>query len=146
VNISVSCPTAVSQNPTVLNVIGPSVSMRGGLLSFSIDDAQPLALIRKWDEELGLAIADSSDAALIRALSHLKAVVLDVERAARRESSYRDTRESSVAKATSDAVISHSHAEQNTSNADSSEQHGVAPQNEEIVNEQTTEERAAAQQ
>jgi hypothetical protein len=149
--ISIACPASIHANQSALNALtGAEVTVEGALLHFHILDEQPLALIRKWDEELGLAIAEETDAELIRAMSHLKSAVLDVERVAQRESSYSSREENyltraadelaaEVTEATVDSDASQLHAEQHTSIDESSEQHGVAPLNEEIGIEQANE-------
>lgn len=145
-HISVPCPSLVLRNSGVLRPLAPFVTIQGALLAFDIQDDQPLALIRKWDEELGIAIADEREAVLIMALSHLKAAVLDVEKAARRSLAYINAREENYLTRAADELsneitaISHSHAERNASSDNSSEQHGAAPREEETLNEQAQQE------
>jgi hypothetical protein len=126
--ISIACPAALHANPAVLepmNGAAATVTVEGGLLGFEFSGEDPLSLIREWDAGLGLAIADSDDAAEITALSQLKAAVGEVERHVRRESSY-ISRASESTEATDADAVSHLQGEQHTSTDDSSEQHGVA--------------------
>lgn len=132
--ISISCPRAIHQNTFVLQPLNSetaTVEVQGAVLGFEFHSEDPLSLIREWDEGLGLAIADADDPEEIRALSQLKATLGEVDRHVRRESSYRETRASKVAEAANDTAVSHLQGEQHTSTDDSSEQHGVAPHDEE---------------
>jgi hypothetical protein len=136
--ISIACPASIHANQSVLDALkGAAVTVEGALLHFDFE-GDPIEMIREWDEGLGLAIADATEAELIRAMSHLKAAVLDVERAVHRESSY-SSRANESEEAAVDSDASQLHAQQHTSTDESSEQHGVAPLNEEIESEQTEE-------
>lgn len=122
---------------------GVIVTVEGGIISFefsgeSLDER--IESLTDLDAWIGIAVADEDRPEQIRALSDLKALVAHIAVQVRHESSYRDAQQDNAAvqveEATDADTGSHPTASQNASSEGSSEQHGVAAdnQNEENVN------------
>lgn len=144
--ITLPCPQSVRLNLTTEDAnnnpsTGIKITIEERLISFEFlngDPVRQVESIEDLDANLGLAIADEDRPVMIRALSDLKATVGNLRAAYTRESLYTlkrsETAPTDTAEATDDSSISHLRAKQHASSEGSSEQHGVAPQNEENEN------------
>lgn len=143
--ISISCPGIVLQNATILDTDElAGLTLEGSLLSFDIQGEslnERLKHLTDMEAHVGGRIADADEAELIYALGHLKASIAGMRPVVLRESSY-SSRASVSEDAAVDSDVSQLHVQQHTSTDESSEQHGVAPLNEEIEIEQAEQEKS----
>lgn len=151
--VAFPCPNFLHVNNNVVNDTSDAApegaefcfAVANGLLAYeilgeTIEDR--IAAVESLDSYLRGVIADSDDSHQIMVLTALRGEVGLLERVVRNHAFNKDSRVLAQVnpEATTDTVISHSHAEQNASTEDSSEQHGAAPENEETVNEQAQQE------